>query len=391
MYPHQSERLMAALESQEVAALVATTPANVAYLTGFRPVGPRLGVPGPVFAVFTRTGTALVVPATEAVTVAADRPDAGQVRCYGRFPYARPARPDERARQALELAHGAASSPEEALADVLRTLGAGEGPVGVDENGLTAPLWQRLVERLAPRRVVSAARALARARAVKAPWEIECLERGLGAAEEGANAVIQALKPGMSERDAVALAEETARRRGAEGAHAIILFGSHTGVPASAPSDRTLRRGDLVQLEVHCTWKGYHARVGRVAVMGEPTAEPQRVHEVLDRGLAAAISRMRPGASAGDVARAALDALRKAGLGEDELPAVGQGIGLEPQESPELEPGASVPLEMGMVLSLDLPWIEPGSTGMRLIETVLVTSRDHHVMNRSARGLVVLD
>lgn len=391
MYPHQSERLTAALESHGVAALVATTPANVAYLTGFRPPEVRLGASGPVFAVFTRAGTALVVPATDAISVAAERPDAGHIRCFGRFPYVPPARPDERARQVLDLARGAASSPEEALAEVLGAVGGEEGPVGVDEEGLTAPLWQRVVERLAPRRVIPAAHALARARAVKAPWEIECLERGLGAAEEGANAVIQALKPGMTEREAATLAEEAAGRQGADRVRAVVLFGTRTGLPASSPSARALRRGDLVRIEVHGVWKGYHARLARVAVMGEPTAEQQRRCDALGQGLAAALGRIRPGVAAGEVAQAGLAALREAGLSGGELPQLGHGIGLEPREAPELGPGVALPLEMGMVLTLDVPWIEPASAGLRLIETVLVTSRDHHVMNRSARGLVVLD
>ena len=35
MYPHQAERLSAALEGGALDALVASSPANVAYVTGF--------------------------------------------------------------------------------------------------------------------------------------------------------------------------------------------------------------------------------------------------------------------------------------------------------------------------------------------------------------------
>jgi Xaa-Pro aminopeptidase len=45
VYPHQAERLTAALEREGLAALVATTPGNLAYVTGFRslvPAGERL-------------------------------------------------------------------------------------------------------------------------------------------------------------------------------------------------------------------------------------------------------------------------------------------------------------------------------------------------------------
>ena len=56
-----------------------------------------------------------------------------------------------------------------------------------------------------------------------------------------------------------------------------------------------------------------------------------------------------------------------------------------------LAAGNAAALDNGMVLRVETPYYEPGWGGLHLKDTVLVTRHDAAVMNRSARGLVVLD
>src|SRR2546426_5921065 len=85
VYPHQTERLTTALEHDDLAALVATSPANVFYVSGYRGLSPAVDRATELFAVFTRRGTALVVPAIAAPAVAAELAPADHVVCYGAF------------------------------------------------------------------------------------------------------------------------------------------------------------------------------------------------------------------------------------------------------------------------------------------------------------------
>ena len=66
MYPHQAERLTAALESAGVDALVAASPANVAYVSGFRSLFRAVYPTSESYAIMTRHGTALIVPTIDA-------------------------------------------------------------------------------------------------------------------------------------------------------------------------------------------------------------------------------------------------------------------------------------------------------------------------------------
>ena len=84
-------------------------------------------------------------------------------------------------------------------------------------------------------------------------------------------------------------------------------------------------------------------------------------------------------------------AVRDHGLPEYRRHHVGHGIGLEPYEPPTLAPGDDTDLEPGMLLRVEAPYYLVGWGGMNLMETVLVIRGGSRVMNRAARGLVVLD
>jgi Xaa-Pro aminopeptidase len=390
VYPHQAERLSQALENAGLSALIGTTAANVFYITGYRSLTHAV-FNTLHFAVFTPRGTALVGPAVEVASLVADGVEVDHVTVFGGFvaQYAPAIGPAEaRIRTLAERRH---PSPGHALAAALAALGVTSGVIGLDEGGLTHPTWGALTGRLGGLTVVPAADRLLAARRVKSPYEIECLERALGVAEEAVNVVLQTLKPGVTERETVAAYSAEVFKRGASLYPAIVAFGERTWITAPSPTERALRLGDLVRFDVGCLFKGYYSSLARTAVMGEPDARQQAVAEAVQAGLEAAVRAISPGAPAGVVHEQALGAVRAAGLAGFERAHVGHGIGLEPYERPKLAAGNPTPLETAEVLRVEIPYDEVGWAGLNLRDTVLVTARSSHVMNRSVRGLVILD
>lgn len=390
MYPHQAERLDAALARLRVEALVASSPANVAYITGFHSLSREVYAATEIFAVYARTGTALVIPTIDAPALAAGDATADHVACHGIFHLALAESADAAARRAAALAATSAASAAEALAGALAALGLTRGPLGLDDGALPQAGARAVAERLKSFTLVSATDALAEARLVKSPYEIECLQQSLRIAEESIHEVLGALKAGTTEREAAALYERALARREARPSATVIGFGAGGALPAAYPGPRALRAGDLVRFDVGCVFKGYHADVGRTAVLGEPTARQQALYDAVDAGIDAALAAIRPGAMAGAVFDAAIAAVRGAGLPTFQRHHVGHGIGLEPAERPWLRAGGPA-LEAGTVLRVETPYYELGAAGVHVKETVLVSRGGAAVMNRSNRGLVVLD
>ncbi|HEX5817114.1 MAG TPA: M24 family metallopeptidase [Methylomirabilota bacterium] len=389
MYPHQAERLEAARARLGVDALVATSAANVAYVSGFRRLPRACDRATGVLAVYTAGGTALVIPALDAPALAAGDAAADHVVCHGPFGLAVAEGADASARRAAALAREAAASADAALARALDALGLTRGAVGLDDAMLPPAAASALAARLKTFTLVPATEALAEARQVKGPYEIECLQQSLHVAEESVHEVLGALEAGITEREAAALLERALARRRARPSSTLIAFGPSTALPTAAPGDRALRPGDLVRIDVGCLFKGYHAEIARVAVLGEPAAPHAALHDAVDAGIDAALAAIRPGAPAGTVFEAVVAAVRGGGLAAFEPLHAGHGIGLEAAESPWLAPGGG-PLEAGTVLVVEAAHHELGAVGVQVKETVLVNQAGAAVMNRANRGLVVL-
>jgi Xaa-Pro dipeptidase len=390
MYPHQAERLSIARARLGADALVATSAANVAYLTGFRSLSREAYPSTQIFAVYAPAGTAIVIPTIDAPALAAGETRVDHAGCYGRFHVDVSERADTAAQRAATLAGAPASSAAEALVVALGVLGLTRGVLGVDASGLTEDGSRAIHAALAAFTRHSATEALAEARRVKGPYEIECLQQALRVAEESIHDVLGELKPGTTEREAAALYVSALARRDARASAPIIAFGPNTALPAAFPGERALRLGDLVRFDVGCVFKGYHGDVARMAVLGEPTARQQEMYDAVEAGVDAALAAIRPEARAATVFDAALAAVRAAGLPAFERHHVGHGIGLEAAESPWLAPDGPS-LESGMVVRVETPYYRLGDAGLHVKETALITRGGAAVMNRSNRGLVILD
>jgi Xaa-Pro aminopeptidase len=391
MYPHQAERLHAALDRHRLDALVATSPANVTYVTGFASLARHVYPTQEAYAVVTREGTALVVPTLDLLAVLESEADVNHVACHGRFHLETERARGETARHFAALVAEPAATAAEALLEVLRRLGVTAGRLGLDDALLPGPIAATVRQALGAYSVEPGSEALAVARMVKSPFELDALQRSLHVAEEAINVVLALLAAGITEREAAEAFEREIIAQGARPYCTIVAFGAGSAVPAPWPTDRALRAGDLVRFDLGCSVKGYHSDVARMAVMGEPTERQQTMFDAIHAGLEAALDTIRPGITAGAVFDAAVTATRKAGLARFDRHHVGYGIGLEPAELPRLAPGVDVPLEMGTVLRVETPYYVVGETGLNVKETVLVTRTGATPMNRSHRGLVVLD
>jgi Xaa-Pro dipeptidase len=390
VYPHQTERLTEALTRGRLGALVATSPDNVAYVTGRSGFTEDRHDTG-TFAVFTPKATALVVPAFAVPAVVAEAVDVDHVVCHGELVAAFPERQSAEVRRIQEIVSATASSPADALVAALALTGIHGESVGLDESRLGPAAWQNLVGRLSGLEAVPAAEHLMEARRVKSPYEIECLDRALRIAEEALDVVIQALERGMTERDAAMLYAGEIVKRGATPLRVVVAMGDRTWIPTPRATERALRSGDLVRFDVSAMHRGYCGGVARTAVFGVPAPQAERAYLALQAGLEAASDAIRPGASADQIVETAARVIMAEGLPRRACRLLGHGIGLASLERPELASGGEALIEAGEVLCVEAPYYDIGSMGLAVRDTLLVTSAGARAMNRSRHDLVVLD
>src|ERR687886_2130715 len=160
------------------------------------------------------------------------------------------------------------------------------GLVGINATfAMGMPYAHYLALREAVPELVDVTREFQRLRLVKSEEEVEWLRRAAAFSDRAILALRDAARPGMSEYELVALAEDAYRREG--GMPHITFLRSmpmetpNGCVPAQNPSARRLERGDVIITEFSASYWGYSGQVHRpVFVDADPTEEWQRLFDV---------------------------------------------------------------------------------------------------------------
>jgi len=125
---------------------------------------------------------------------------------------------------------------------------------------------------------------------------------------------------------------------------------------------RKLRHGDLVMLELDVIADGYSSDITRTFVVGKPSKLQKRLFEAVLDSQTTAISAIKPGIAAAEVARLSNEVIRRHGFSEYLIHGLGHGIGVAVHEPiPTLHPQSNNILQPGMVHS-----VEPGIYGRRI-------------------------
>jgi Xaa-Pro dipeptidase len=225
----------------------------------------------------------------------------------------------------------------------------------------------------------------------KLPDEIAALRRAAALADDAYVAFRQAAKPGRRQYELVADIEAYLRSRGCPDNFMIIGSGGKDVLGMTPPSERRIAPGDLVTTELTPALEGYFVQICRTLVVGKATEAQRRAFALFREALEAGIAAVRPGATAGDVARAENDVFRKYGLGEytsSKWTRVrGHGLGLFCDSKPHLLEDVGTPLVPGMALIVHPNTYHPEVGYLVLGDAVVVTETGVEVLTKTAREL----
>ncbi|MPZ88460.1 MAG: M24 family metallopeptidase [Nitriliruptorales bacterium] len=278
------------------------------------------------------------------------------------------------------------------LVPVLETHGLTRGRLGIDESNTI--LMLALQEHLPDLEICDGDSAMQRARLIKLPGELQLLEEACAIGDAVTVTGIEAVEVGVREMEVAAEAMRTLFRLGGEYAHVMTPFvasGEHMAPPHRISSDKIIRYGDIVFIDIGACWGGYYGDIARATICGKPSQRQKEIYTAVYRGLQAGIGKMRPGFTNRDAAQAIVDAAEEFGLGGQFLSLfIGHGVGIGANEPPyigETLPGApEVEFQPGMVFAVEpLIWVEGvrGGGGVRLEEMVAITEDEAHVLSRA--------
>src|SRR3984893_4627616 len=197
---------------------------------------------------------------------------------------------------------------------------------------------QELAARAEGVNLVPFGRKIEALRTVKDPSELELLATACRISGQAIADVFASLRPGLTERQPPAA---LARRMVALGAErpafdTIVASGPNGAIPHHAPTDRPMRRGDLITMDFGARYGGYHADMTRTVALGQPAGWQREIYELVAAAQRTGIEVGRPRVQQGDVEAPARILIRGGGPGYPFGHGLGHGVGLEVHEAPTI-------------------------------------------------------
>jgi methionyl aminopeptidase len=146
------------------------------------------------------------------------------------------------------------------------------------------------------------------------------------------------------------------------------------------PSDKKLKNGDIVNLDVTPIKDGYHGDTSRMYYVGEPSIQAKRLCETTYEAMWRGIRMVKAGAHLGDIGYAIQSFVE--GMGYSVVREFcGHGIGSKFHEEPQVlhygKAGTGVRLEAGMIFTIE-PMINAGKSGIKQLgDGWTVVTKDH--------------
>jgi Xaa-Pro dipeptidase len=277
------------------------------------------------------------------------------------------------------------------LAPALTERGLTRGRLGIDQSSIH--LIRAIESALPGMVIVDGDHALQQARMIKLPEELAIIEESCAIGDSVTQRALDETRAGRRECEIAGDAMQTLYHLGGEMPHVTTPFvasGEHMAPPHRFPTDKIVRNGDLVFIDIGAMWNGYFADIGRTTLVGKPSGLQKRVYTAVYEGLMAGIDAMQPGNTTEHVAAAVRRVAAQYDLADNLFSLfIGHGIGIGANEPPyigETLPGAQpAQLHPNMLFAVEpLIWVSAGGVGVRIEDMILITESGPRILSRTS-------
>lgn len=269
----------------------------------------------------------------------------------------------------------------------------GSSVVGIDETWPSGHLLQLMDHRpnVSWRSGADMTGALRR---VKDHHELELIRKSAAVANRVMQSFIPCLRVGASEERLLEQLQEMWRREGIRelSFDPTVAAGANGANPHHVPGASIIREGDFVVVDTGGKLDRYCSDMTRtVAVGGEPSVEQREVYELVKEAHLAGLRAVRPGVTLSEIDRTVRTVIEEGGYGAFFIHRTGHGLGIDVHEEPGVQTGNELPVEAGMVFSVEPGIYLPGKFGVRIEDIVIVTDDGGESVNASvSKELIVL-
>ena len=235
-------------------------------------------------------------------------------------------------------------------------------------------------------------RAPQKLREIKTEAEVSAIRKACGITSKAFGAILEKIRPGMTEKELQIELDFTMLRLGADGNafSTIIASGENGSLPHAIPGPRVLRAGDMITMDFGAKVDGYCSDMTRTVALGKPSDEMKRVYDTVFRAQAMCVEALAAGKNCYEIDRLARDYIDAQGYAGRFGHGLGHAVGIDIHEEPRLSPKCREDLRAGVVMTVEPGVYLPGVGGVRIEDTCLVLENGSESLTTADRQLIIL-
>lgn len=266
----------------------------------------------------------------------------------------------------------------------------GSENVGFEEKYVTYENYKKLLQTYQVN-LIETEGIVENQRIIKDNNEIECIKKACSITDRAFEYIVKNIKLGMTEKEVAFEIEKFMISNGAEGLafDSIVAFGENSSMPHAVPTERTLRKGDIIQFDIGCKYNGYCSDMSRIAFAGEIKNEYKEVYDFVLKEQKMIANSLKDGSNIKNVIKCAETDYKLKNY--EVMHSFGHGVGLNIHELPVLHSKKDNILKENSIITVEPGVYFTGKFGIRIEDTFLVGKYNCESLTNSKRDYTIIN
>lgn len=262
--------------------------------------------------------------------------------------------------------------------------------VGFEENYVTYAKYKEYKQVYKINNLLETDGIIEMLRIIKAPDEINYIQRACKITDECFEHICKFIKIGMTEKEIAYEIERYFKTHGAEGVSfdTIVASGKNSSMPHAVPTDKKIEEGDPITIDFGCKYNGYCSDMTRTIFVKYVPEGIKPIYNLVLKNQKLALDAIMENANSRILTMMVESDFKVNGFTLDH--SLGHGVGLDIHERPYIGRKDYL-LKENMVVT-DEPGIYlPGKFGVRIEDTVLVKKDKAVRLTESSKDYIVIN
>ena len=267
-----------------------------------------------------------------------------------------------------------------------KRIGFEAGHVSYQTYRVMRKVVQDLAEQQRPK-LIATTNMVESLRTIKDAQEIAALQAAITLGDEAFAHVAQRLEPGWTEKQVAWEIEKYVREHGGDALSfdTLVGAGERGAMPHCFPTDRKLKQGEGVVIDMGVDLGGYMSDLTRTIFLGKPDDKFTRIYDTVLAAQQTAQELVEAGMTGEQAHLLAHKVIQEAGHGEHFGHGLGHGVGLQIHEAPRLGQTSKDILADEMVFTIEPGIYLTGWGGVRIEDVVVMEGGKARVMSHAPK------